>query len=57
VQHSTLVVHAVPVCPQLLVAGAHVGGLPVQTVLQHSASCVHAAPSVEHVASQIVSSG
>jgi hypothetical protein len=57
VQHSALVVHAVPVRPQLLVAGAHRGGLPAQFVLQHSASCAHAAPSLEHVASQIVSSG
>jgi hypothetical protein len=57
VQHPVLDVHAVPVRPQLLVAGAQRGGLPAQFVLQHSASCVQAAPSLEHVASQIVSSG
>jgi hypothetical protein len=57
VQHSALVVHAVPVRLQLLVAGAQRGGLPAQFVLQHCASCVQAAPSLEHVASQIVSSG
>jgi hypothetical protein len=57
VQHCALVVHVVPVCPQLLVAGAQVGGLPVHTVLQHCAPCVQDAPSLEQVASQIVSSG
>jgi hypothetical protein len=57
VQHSAPAAHVVPVRPQLLVPGAQRGGLPVQFMLQHSASCVQLVPSVEHVASQIVSSG
>jgi hypothetical protein len=57
VQQSALAVQAVPVRLQRIATGAQRGGLPVQCMLQHSASCVQIAPSFEHVASQIVSSG